>query len=356
MMESKSVDKKVTIVVPVYKIREEYLRYCLESILRQSDPRWNAILVDDGSPDNCGSICDEYSGKDPRFTVIHQENMGVSVARNAGISSAKTEWITFVDPDDWVEPELVKQIVQTCSTNTIDVLMYGYTREFKSKALEESLQEDGYIPKELLQCVRIAPLERLIVENKVVKYTVNAIWNKAYRRDYINQNGFRFEPDAKKGQDRVFNLYVLDKTDRVYYLDRSLYHYRNDNESSIVNRYNTKAVQNSRATIALMKSWIEKNNKSEIYTDRLNCWICSRIQEYMKLYYFNKQNDMKYREASKQLTKLLRGEPYCTALANVNRKMLTFEEKVFVFFAQRHMYSVCLLLMRMRDRYRKRKK
>ena len=97
----------LSIIVPVYKIKEVYLRECLESLLSQEMKEFRIIIVDDGSPDKCGEICDEYAKKDNRVTVIHQENAGVSVARNAGIKETDTEWLTFVDPDDWVEPNHV---------------------------------------------------------------------------------------------------------------------------------------------------------------------------------------------------------------------------------------------------------
>ena len=339
----------ITIVVPVYKIKEEYLRKCLDSILNQSNPAWNAILVDDGSPDNSGEICDEYQSKDSRFKVIHQKNMGVSVARNAGIDTAVTEWVTFIDPDDWVESDLVDSIIPHLDTDKADILAFGYVREYENKRLFESLGDDGFVSEQKLADIRLAPLERLIINGKVVKYSINAIWNKVYRRAFLNENSLRFEPEARKGQDRIFNLYALDKTTKVYYLNKHLYHYRNDNENSIVNRYNPNTVRNSKIAFSLMESWIKKEHKSQIYTDRLNCWICSRIQGYMKLYYFNKESGLSYSEASKQLTKLLNEEPYKSAFRDVKKDMLTKEERVFVFWTKKHAYRMCLLLMKIRE-------
>ena len=93
----------LSIIIPIYKIKESYLRECFDSLLAQDMKDFQIIAVDDGSPDQSGDICDEYAQKDERVIVIHQENAGVSVARNTGIKAATTEWITFVDPDDWVE-------------------------------------------------------------------------------------------------------------------------------------------------------------------------------------------------------------------------------------------------------------
>ena len=89
----------ISVIVPVYKV-EKYIRCCLDSIVTQTFADWECILIDDGSPDNSGKICDEYAEKDGRFRVIHQKNAGVSAARNAGLNVAKGAWITFVDSDD----------------------------------------------------------------------------------------------------------------------------------------------------------------------------------------------------------------------------------------------------------------
>lgn len=97
------MDPFLSIIIPVYNIKEEYLKACFDSLISQDMKEFRVIVVDDGSSDNNRNICDEYAIKDSRFVVIHQSNAGVSVARNSGIEMADTEWITFVDPDDWVE-------------------------------------------------------------------------------------------------------------------------------------------------------------------------------------------------------------------------------------------------------------
>ena len=350
------MDSIITFVVPVYRINEEYLRKCLDSILSQTNPHWTAILIDDGSPDNCGEICDEYHNKESRFIVIHQKNSGVSVARNVGIELAKTKWVTFVDPDDWIDSNYIDTVTRTLSEDDIDILMFGYTREFSDRKLLETLSINGRLSPEIMDCVRLAPLERLIINGSVVKYSINAIWNKVYRTSFLNENSLRFEPAARKGQDRIFNLYALDKTDNIYSLDKCLYHYRNDNENSIVNRYNPNTVKNSKIAFDLMQTWIAFEKKGQLYSDRLNCWICSRFQSYMKLYYFNKESDLSYHEASQQLNTLLDEEPYKTAFDKVDKSLLTTEEKVFIFLIKKHAYFICLMLIKARDWRRKLKK
>ena len=98
--------EKISVIVPVYKIKEQYLKECIESISKQTYSNLEIILVDDGSPDNCGEICDLYAEKDSRIMVLHQKNQGVSMARNNAIQKATGEWITFIDADDWIEKNM----------------------------------------------------------------------------------------------------------------------------------------------------------------------------------------------------------------------------------------------------------
>lgn len=340
----------VTLVVPVYKIKEEYLRKCLDSILNQTDKNWEAILVDDGSPDNSGEICEEYAKNDSRFTVYHQKNQGVSVARNKGIDNAKYEWVTFIDPDDWIDEKTVEVVNEQLAENNPDILAFGYAREFKNLQRPEFLvHKNGKISKDLLDSMRLATLYHLVIDGVVHNYTVNAIWNKVYKVSYLNKFNIRFEASARKGQDRVFNLYAFDKTDSVYYLDMLLYHYRNDNEDSIVNRYNPNTVKYSQAVLNLMYSWIKENKKPKIYTDMLNCWVCIRLQEYMRLFYFHKKREASYKTVKKELDDLLASEPYITAFKDVNKNLLTKEEKIFLFFIETKQYWVCKTLISIRE-------
>ena len=111
----------ISIVVPIYKV-EKYIHRCIESILAQTFTDFDLILVDDGSPDNCGKICDEYAVKDKRIHVIHKENGGLSDARNAGIdwafANSDSEWITFIDSDDWIHPKYLETLYNAVFTSS----------------------------------------------------------------------------------------------------------------------------------------------------------------------------------------------------------------------------------------------
>ena len=117
----------VSIIVPIYNV-EQYISKCIESILAQTYRDFELILVDDGSPDMCGTICDEYARTDSRVYVIHQENKGLSAARNAGISLAKGEYISFIDGDDYVEKDFFERIIRNRRLNPLEVLLSWLVR------------------------------------------------------------------------------------------------------------------------------------------------------------------------------------------------------------------------------------
>ena len=135
--------QKISVIVPVYKV-EKYIHRCVDSILGQTYADFELILVDDGSPDNCGAICDEYAAKDSRVVVIHQENGGLSAARNAGIdwafANSDSQWISFVDSDDWIHPCFLERLWQAARTYRVSISCCKFQRVCE-EMLMEPIQE-----------------------------------------------------------------------------------------------------------------------------------------------------------------------------------------------------------------------
>ena len=118
----------VSVVVPVYQA-QDYLNQCVQSVLRQTYPHLEIILVDDGSPDACPALCDAYAAQNERIRVIHKENGGLSSAREAGIQNASGDYIMVVDSDDWIEPDTVASCIEVAQRDNAGCVMFGYTRE-----------------------------------------------------------------------------------------------------------------------------------------------------------------------------------------------------------------------------------
>ena len=149
---------ELSIIVPVYKV-EKYLPRCIDSILAQTFGDFELILIDDGSPDGCGRICDEYARKDKRIVVIHQKNMGVSAARNAGLDIARGRYIGFVDSDDWIEPRMYEVMMDAIRENGADMAVCGvrYADEDGKFTRADMLSEGVYSRDGLLEDVFAMP-------------------------------------------------------------------------------------------------------------------------------------------------------------------------------------------------------
>ena len=142
--------KLISVIVPIYKV-EAYLRRGIDSILAQDYPNIEVILVDDGSPDNCGKICDEYAKKDKRIRVIHKPNGGLSSARNAGLDVAKGKYISFIDSDDSILPYMYSTMIKVIENNNLDIVTCGVQRIKPGEKIKETYTKDGKDLTELIQ-------------------------------------------------------------------------------------------------------------------------------------------------------------------------------------------------------------
>lgn len=206
---------QISVIVPVYNV-EKYLHRCIDSILAQTFTDFELLLIDDGSKDNSGAICDEYAARDSRVQVFHKENGGVSSARNLGLDNAQGEWITFVDSDDWIEPILIESCVAVIrKKHNIDVIRYGYYEE-------ESLNK---------QIIRCSSNENDIIFSlntffeKCDNYCYwGFVWNTAFRRDLIRE--LRFDENINYCEDHIFTYEYMIRCKTMRFLSLPLYHYQ----------------------------------------------------------------------------------------------------------------------------------
>lgn len=182
----------VSIIVPIYNA-EKYIHECIDSLLAQTYTNIEVILVDDGSPDNCGKICDEYAAKDNRVKVIHQKHAGVSAARNNAIEHSKGEWITFVDADDKVTDDYI----ETLMAKDGDWIIGGYQDTNHNSC---HINEESYIGNERLIQFFQEHLHNLYTNN---------IGGKLYRSSIIINNGIKFNTNVRFSEDFLFNLEFL---------------------------------------------------------------------------------------------------------------------------------------------------
>jgi len=205
---------EISIIVPVYKA-EQYLPQCIESILAQTFTDFELILVDDGSPDDCGAICDEYAKKDARIKVIHQPNSGVSVARNAALDIARGKYIMFCDSDDWVEPEWCECLYNAIQTPNVVMAVCGH-KLWKDDQLEKICQFD-----ESRASIKLS---------EIFGNSLSGVpWNKIFLSNQINKYSIRFPVGISLSEDLRFILNYLatfNANNEVCFLTRTLNNYR----------------------------------------------------------------------------------------------------------------------------------
>lgn len=203
----------ISIIVPIYKV-ELYLSSCIDSILNQTYKDFEVILVDDGSPDLCPVICDEYAKKDKRIKVVHKDNGGQSSARNAGLEIARGEYIAFVDSDDTIHPDMLKILVSMIAQK--DIAICGH----------KEVTENNNTPQKVDTFKKNEELSEDDLWNEIFCKLNNAVWNKLYRKSLIKE--LRFPLSLPHGEDLFFNLNyllnchsgALNKSPLYYYLKR----------------------------------------------------------------------------------------------------------------------------------------
>ena len=176
----------VSVIIPVYKV-EQYLGRCVRSVAGQTYKNLEILLIDDGSPDRCGEMCDSFAANDPRIRVIHQKNRGVSEARNAGIDQSSGQWIFFVDSDDFIHSDCIRQLMEAAETNGADIASCGF-----EKTEDDTIRGDIRFPAtEVIS--RDEAMRRLILEEDT-----SFPWGKIYRRELFQ--GIRF-PEGRTFED-----------------------------------------------------------------------------------------------------------------------------------------------------------
>jgi len=295
------MSEKISIIIPVYKV-EDYLEKCIDSILCQTYDNLEVILVDDGSPDKCGEICDRYAQKDSRIHVIHKENGGVARARNDGIAYAGGAYISFIDSDDWI------------AENAYEILYRGL----------QQYQADCAVGR----CVRVmdrngqltfrreeAPPIKCETAAEAMKHVLlegSAIWNRLFRREVFAQIRF---PVGRVNDDEVVALHAYGECGKIVFLDQDTYYYRIRNDSITTAGFSLRNVDcyyNSRDNLAFVAEKVPELVPCAEYK-----YIKAMLYSYFNLLKMKKDARAKevLRELHQDIRKnkaIARGNPYVT--------------------------------------------
>ncbi len=213
----------VSIIIPVYN-GKDYLRQCIDSITAQTCGDWELLLIDDGSSDGSGAICDEYAANDSRITAIHKSNGGQASARNQGMALAKGEYVSFVDCDDWLDNDMLATMLATLRDNDAEIVVCGFTEEYA--AHRKTVNADGGTT-----VLAAGEALKMLLEGKIGSY----LWSMMFRRSVVVET----MPDLNPYEDHATVFKWFGHATRVVVLGRAFYHYRQLQGSSL-HSYNPK--------------------------------------------------------------------------------------------------------------------
>lgn len=243
----------VSLIVPVYN-GADYLKKGIDSILRQTFSDFEVILVDDGSTDGSGAVCDAYAAADSRVRAVHKENGGAGSARNRGIELAAGEYLMFPDADDWMEPAMLEEMVRRARETDADVVICGFRNHTSYSDAPGAAVRAGTAYFGTKQEVR-AYVTSLFPDG-VVGYP----WNKLYKAERIRENALRF-PAMRRYQDGMFNLAFFEHAGSCALLDRELYHYKVNDMADVFMKFPKNMYQ-------LIEQF------TEAYYEKLEQWDC----------------------------------------------------------------------------------
>lgn len=244
----------ISVILPIYKV-ENYLKKCIDSVINQTYTKLEIILVDDGSPDKCGDICNEYSKKDARIKVIHKENGGLSDARNAGIKGATGKYIAFIDPDDYVDSNYIKILYENIISTNSDISICF----FKEVSEDENILNKETIINNVTSFNMLETFNNLYVD----KYALNTVvaWNKLYKIELWKDIVY---PKGKIHEDEFVIHKLIQKCNKVVYTGAVLYYYVQHKNSITGIGYNEKTFDGFEA-IEQRAEFFLKNGYEDLY-------------------------------------------------------------------------------------------
>ncbi|MBR4327910.1 MAG: glycosyltransferase family 2 protein [Bacteroidales bacterium] len=329
----------ISIIVPIYKV-EKYLDKCIQSLVNQTYKNIEIILVDDGSPDNCGRMCDEYAAKDNRIKVIHKENGGLAAARNSGQDAMTGFAMMFIDGDDYLEPDCCEKTINAMLKHDVDLVMFTqFTNYPNSQIVEHSfhIQQDEIV----FTSDDCRELQARILD---FNGKIGSACMKLMRTDYLRKFNIRHIDALSQGAEGfVFNIQFFEHLEKACYIDYPLYHYIY-NPSSMTH---TSCMKYNLSLVKCME-WIAVYIQQSLNANRLNAMLLNRM-----LYVictvaisgcFNPYNESSHDEKVAFFVKFMQETLVDKAMKYASRKNIGFQRKIILMLIRAKQYRLLELL------------
>ncbi len=348
---------KISVIMPVYKV-EKYLKECMDSVLNQTYKNLEIILVDDGSPDRCGELCDEYAKKDSRIQVIHKKNGGAPAARNDALAIATGEWIAYVDPDDWVETNAFEIALAAAQKEQADIVIFNtyLNQDDGSQSAIQAFPHDFVTNNRKI----IYGMQLSALNSGYTPYSQNWSqgfpWDKIYRTSQMRAHNVLWPVNLKANDDVVYTIHAFQAARKIAYVDKTLYHYRM-NPASIGHKYTPDRIEIEEKIIDEMLNIQRSYGFDERYSKALYARIVTNTWYNCIRCFFHQDNHESLKEKFKKIDRMLHKEIYKTAFEEVERDHLhdTGARLISVFKHPKAIWFYCIyLLNKAKDFFRRR--
>lgn len=335
---------KVSILVPVYKVPYVYLKRCIESMINQTLKDIEIIIVDDGSPDKCGEICDEFARNDSRIIVIHQENKGLASARNTAFYKAKGEYVMFLDGDDYIELDTCEKAYATAKKNNYEVVFWDVIAEYKNTSIyNKSFTGDSV---ELLDNECKLLQERVLDFNGKIAQVFAKLMNRQFLLDYT----IIHEDNLKQGAEGfIFNIKLFEYANRCFYINKGFNHWV-FNENSISH---TASMENNIMIVRcfeFIENYILLNSDSTNLIDKVYTRLLYVIVTTAITGCFNPSNPQSYAEKKRSFEKFINEPIIIKSLSCGDYLSLDMKRRIVLYLIKHKCYRTISILGRIRKK------
>lgn len=337
----------ISVIVPVYKVPKEYLEKCITSLLNQTISEIEIIIVDDGSPDGCGLICDYYSQMDERIKVIHQDNKGLSGARNTGVKNSSGKYITFVDGDDWLESNCLELAYNATLKQEVDMVFWGFVKDYNGK-LNVSDYERYLIPNKIYKGDEIIQLRKLLLNYNA---QIATAYCKLIKRDLLINNNIYHDEVLRQGAEGLeFNIRLFKYIDSALFIDNCKYHYIYNKESISAKLSDTNI---NYVLLCFHKIYDEIKDDSELLYWFKNRFSYVIVTSFISGF-FHPNNELSYSVRKKQSKIFLNDSLVKLVLRSKNKLNIDKSRKLVLLCIRKRFYFIIYIMAKLR--YKKKTK
>lgn len=311
--------EKIGVVVPVYKVKKEYLDECVKSIREQTYSALEIVLVDDCSPDECGKYCEQYKEIDNRIKVVHHDkNRGLPAARNTGFNELSEDctWVTFIDSDDWVDKNTFEDVLNSIDGSSApEMVIFPACRSYLECEYPAIVYNRIWSGVKELEDLAVLALSMTLKKGSKRRTVIDSAWAKFFSVKFLKENGIEFRSLPYR-EDGMFFQEAVAYATCVQEISCGLYHYR-ETSGSMVNSFRKNAPAEQKKYLDMLWNFAEKINRGNTFRKAYYSYSIVSMQNVITQYFFHKDNKDKYFTKRKQCKEYFKQFPYSEVFKNV---------------------------------------